>query len=146
MVQTLYKFTLGFKRSELKTVVRDQLGVKKYIGNGRRNTINRKANSLIEREWCILFRLFLEKKNVILNFLSFHNLHEFLEELLFFRREILCKTQFRGSAAFPLLAKCRSKIETGTCEIKFLEGNVATKLDDIFRIQIFGRIGSVGLN
>jgi hypothetical protein len=55
MVQILYKFTLGFKSSEQKTVVRDQLGVKKYIPNGHRNIINRKANFLIKREWCILF-------------------------------------------------------------------------------------------
>jgi hypothetical protein len=82
MVQILYKFTLGFKSSELKTVVRDQFGVKKYIPNGRRNIINRKANFLMKLEWCILICLFL-KKLLFLNFLRFHNLREFLEELLF---------------------------------------------------------------
>ena len=69
IVQILYKFTLGFKNIELKIVVRDQLGVKKYIPNGRRNVINRKANSLIKREWCILFCLFWKKKSVIFKFL-----------------------------------------------------------------------------
>jgi len=35
---------------------------------------------------------------LFLNFLHLHNLDEFLEELLSFWGEILCKTHFKGSS------------------------------------------------